>query len=156
MPRSHRPELIRYEIARSSEKSKVVRSHHMMQISFLGTDRAIALACASHVGRDLKPDSSTVTAPYISLPFHDRSSTSRRAVPQHRFFVEHVHLRSRAHFISRCPRPTRLTFQTACRRRKPAATPADLEFSLHDTTYFPCIKFSLHQGFGEKGLRASA
>jgi hypothetical protein len=61
----HRTELIRYEILGSGEQSKIVGLYHMMHIRFLGTDRAVALACTGHVGHDLEPDAPAVTAPYI-------------------------------------------------------------------------------------------
>lgn len=70
MFRGHRTELIRREIACSGEKSKIVRSHHVVQISFLGTDRAVALARASHVRSNLEPDSPAVTASYVGLSRH--------------------------------------------------------------------------------------
>jgi hypothetical protein len=66
----HRTELVSREIFGSGEQSKIVRLYHMMQICFLGTDRAIALACASHVGNDLEPDAPAVTAPYVGLSVH--------------------------------------------------------------------------------------
>ena len=49
----------------------------MMQVRLLATDRAIALACARHVSRDVKPDSPTVTAPRIGPLLHDASPYAR-------------------------------------------------------------------------------
>jgi hypothetical protein len=80
MARRHRPELIRYEVSRPGKKSKIVGGHHVMQVRLLGTDRAIALACASHVGRDVKTDSPAVTAPCIGSLWHDASRSAMKVV----------------------------------------------------------------------------
>jgi hypothetical protein len=66
----HRTELVSREIFGSAEQSKIVCFYHVMQIRLLGTDRAIALACASHVGNDLEPDATAVTTPYVGLSVH--------------------------------------------------------------------------------------
>jgi hypothetical protein len=70
MSRGHRTELISYEIFGAGKQPKIVCLHHMMQIRLLGTDRAIALARAGHVGNDLEPDPPAVTAPYVGLSVH--------------------------------------------------------------------------------------
>jgi hypothetical protein len=66
----HRTELISREIFGAGKQSKIFCLYHVMQIRFLGTDRAVTLACASHVGNDLEADAPAVTAPYVDLSVH--------------------------------------------------------------------------------------
>jgi hypothetical protein len=73
MLRGHRTEPVGREIVCSRQKSKILGCHHVVQISFLSTDRTVALARASEVSSDLKTDSPAVTAPYVASPFHDAS-----------------------------------------------------------------------------------
>ena len=70
MSRSHGTELISCQVAGTGKQSKILWCYHMVHIAFLGTERTVALACASQVGRDVKPNSSAVTAPRIALLFH--------------------------------------------------------------------------------------